>query len=475
MNDPSQHRLWSIPGDGLLARQGGLILLVSIDDHEFTESLLDLLTRTSEGGGDGRALAEAVSAQLERHRSWGGSQAGPALVAFGPAGNGLAITVSGTAFADIGTPHGTDRLVAGQAPMLLKSVVGVPVQTVRARLADSQADSQTDRLSRLDSGTARAGGLSYVSAQPGAPVGPSGTPGQISPVPVTVPQAAAYQETPAASPAAQTPGSSFPADPRPQAGIPTGPFPGESTPPAESPYQQPEVPAVPAGHNPAEPGPSLGALYALGLEEPGAARPKAVPHTERATFDDRPVPGPPAVPSPPVPRPPAVGTRDSAGSAIVLGIYCKNGHFTDPEARSCVVCGTGITGINRIRNRPAPPQPGPRPPLGVLILDDGATVAVDGDYVIGRDPTQDQAVLAGEARPLRVIDAQSMVSRVHAKMHLTGWQVLLTDLGSANGTRVQQRGAKTEQPLMPQIPVAVQHGARILVGSSCLRFERAGS
>jgi pSer/pThr/pTyr-binding forkhead associated (FHA) protein len=108
----------------------------------------------------------------------------------------------------------------------------------------------------------------------------------------------------------------------------------------------------------------------------------------------------------------------------------------------------------------------------VLILDDGATVEVDGDYIIGRDPAREPSVSAGEAQPLRVVDAESTVSRVHARVHLDGWQVLLTDLGSANGTRVQQPGAKGETLLDPQAPVRLVHGTRIFVGAPCLRYER---
>jgi hypothetical protein len=178
--------------------------------------------------------------------------------------------------------------------------------------------------------------------------------------------------------------------------------------------------------------------------------------------------------APRVPEPPsahddtAAEAEEIPGAPIVLGVHCKNGHFTDPDARSCVVCGAGIS------RRSAAPQRGPRPALGVLILDDGAAVDVDGDYVIGRDPGREPSVSAGEARPLRVVDAESTVSRVHARVHLDGWQVLLTDLGSANGTRIQQPGAKAEQLLDPRVPVPLQPGARIFVGAPCLRFERPG-
>jgi hypothetical protein len=203
----------------------------------------------------------------------------------------------------------------------------------------------------------------------------------------------------------------------------------------------------------------MASLYELGYEEPGVAAPAPAAQTSL---------GPAARPAPKQPpaQDPDTLTGESAGSPLVMGVHCKNGHFTDPDARSCVVCGVGI------RRRSATTERGPRPALGVLILEDGATVPVDGDYVVGRDPARDESVSAGEARPLRVVDAESTVSRIHAEVRLEGWQVLLTDLGSANGTRVQQPGAKTEQQLDPRVPVPIQHGARIFVGASCLRYER---
>ena len=38
----------------------------------------------------------------------------------------------------------------------------------------------------------------------------------------------------------------------------------------------------------------------------------------------------------------------------------------------------------------------PRPPLGVLVFDDGTRVTLDGDYVLGREPVLDFDVMAGE-------------------------------------------------------------------------------
>ena len=43
---------------------------------------------------------------------------------------------------------------------------------------------------------------------------------------------------------------------------------------------------------------------------------------------------------------------------------------------------------------------GRRPPLGVVVFDDGATFNLDGGYVLGREPGHDEAVRSGRLRPL---------------------------------------------------------------------------
>ncbi len=61
--------LWPIPGEGVLARQGDLILLTSTADDELTDGLLALLEKTADTGGDGRQLADAVADLLAGHAS----------------------------------------------------------------------------------------------------------------------------------------------------------------------------------------------------------------------------------------------------------------------------------------------------------------------------------------------------------------------------------------------------------------------
>jgi hypothetical protein len=142
----------------------------------------------------------------------------------------------------------------------------------------------------------------------------------------------------------------------------------------------------------------------------------------------------------------------------VEGVYCKNGHFNDPEARYCAVCGISMGQVTKVR------QQGPRPPLGVLILGDGSVCQLDADYVIGREPTLDSSVADGHARPLRLMGASGVVSRIHARVDLDGWQVFLTDLNSANGTQVLMPGERNPTNLQPGVRTPLAAGAQIRLG-----------
>jgi hypothetical protein len=555
--------LWSLPGDGVLARQGDLILLSAIDERGLLDSLLGLLAKASEAGGDGRRFVDAVEDLVEGDETWGAGeegQPGPAVVAFGPVGAGLAVTVSGTAWAEITTAHGTDRLAAAQPATVLRCLVGVPVYAVRGGLgAGRGGGDRTDRFSHLERGTIRAGGLSYhsgLTATPAAaPQQDMAEPGAAPPLAPGVtaldeagPEPAAAAEAFAAGAAAEGAGAweqPYPVEPpvaQPDMAEPPAAWAEAAEPPAAEPaVTEPEaagaeaaVPgaaepeaAVPEAAEPEEAEP--GALEPEVLEteafepeafepeafEPEAMEPTALPEadqfhpaTEKAQIPDHPPTGESQIPDHPptgksqIPDHPPTGKSQipdfgaagqpgaavppreatgaaglpllstdtpvddleaAAGAPIVLGVYCKNGHFGDPNARSCVVCG-----VSRGRRGPAP-QPGPRPPLGALVLDDNSALELSVDCVVGREPTLDPSVAAGEAHPLAIPDAA--VSRVHARIHLDGWQVLLIDLGSVNGTRIRPPGKRSEQALEPNIPVPLQSGTRVLVGTQGFQYE----
>jgi hypothetical protein len=167
----------------------------------------------------------------------------------------------------------------------------------------------------------------------------------------------------------------------------------------------------------------------------------------------------------PEPGPEPAPAGETATHALIEGVYCRDGHFNDPDQRYCQICGISMAQLTQVTRL------GPRPPLGVLLLDDGSTLRLDADYVVGREPEVDQDVAAHRARSLRISGPASGVSRRHVRVRLTGWRVELEDLHSANGTFVHRPGAGEPEQLTPGVPVVVPPGARIDVGRRWFRYE----
>ncbi len=149
----------------------------------------------------------------------------------------------------------------------------------------------------------------------------------------------------------------------------------------------------------------------------------------------------------------------------VEGVLCANGHFNHPLAPYCAECGLSLA---QQSNRTVW---GPRPPIGVLVFDDGQTVNVDMDLVIGRQPDRDDAVRAGKARALPVEDGESAISRKHAVITLSGWDAVIIDQGSANGTYIAPPEATVWTPLSPHQPAPLLPGTRVQVGKRTFVFN----
>jgi hypothetical protein len=178
--------------------------------------------------------------------------------------------------------------------------------------------------------------------------------------------------------------------------------------------------------------------------------------------------GGPAEEQPPLPivgEEAPVAEEEVDEGVLVQGIVCSRGHFGDPSSAYCASCG--ISMVQQTHNL----VQGPRPPLGVAVLDDGSTYVLDGDYVIGREPEDDPEVRARRALPLVLADPERTVSRVHARIELGGWDVNVSDADSSNGTHVAQPGATEWTRLTPHETVTIRPGARLLVGDRTLIFD----
>lgn len=160
-----------------------------------------------------------------------------------------------------------------------------------------------------------------------------------------------------------------------------------------------------------------------------------------------------------------VGAPPTQLEVLVDGVLCPDGHFTDPDLPACRTCGTRLAAA-------APRVSRARPPLGLLVTDGGTIYPVTGDLLIGRETEQAPDVLAGRARPLPLRDAARSTSRVHARIAVSGWKVLLSDNSSANGTFVSHHGAAGPWlPVMPGAPMPLLHGDRVRLGRRQLLFD----
>jgi hypothetical protein len=572
--------LWPIHGDGVLARQGNLVLLIHPAGGAFTDRLLDLLTDAARAGQTGLRFASLISWEFDSDAAAASGQPGPAAVAFGPTDDGLAIAIYGTAWAEITTAHGTQQLSAGQPYGRLHCVLPSPVMKVRAGVQAPDDTVSTDPYLRLADGVVRAVALVYApegtqqrpadqekQADQERPAGQAGQAlpertvmdaawgGQAAAESSQLDQAGQASQAPQAEQVGQAEPAPFPAEPsvyqqeagqaeppayepqaarvdntfyQPDAGhVAYQPDAGQGGQPAYEPsaarvddtFYQPDAGHVAyqpdaghvayqpdAGHVAYQPDPGQGGQpgyqpdpgqggqhpYQPGLGQGGqAGQPAYQPDEARAdhvvgdpfeadslagrSFTSIPLIGDmastelpqrdplPLGAEPPDDREPGAADHHPA---VVVGVYCKNGHFDDPEARYCAVCGIGMAQLTKT------PQEGPRPPLGVLVLQDGSVCQLDTDYVLGREPTLDSAVADGSARPLRLGTASGLVSRIHARVELDGWQVFISDLNSANGTEILQPEASSPETLQPGIRTPLAAGAQIRLGGDYgLRYD----
>ena len=172
-----------------------------------------------------------------------------------------------------------------------------------------------------------------------------------------------------------------------------------------------------------------------------------------------------AAPAPapaPTPAPPA-----GAGPVMVLGVACSQGHHNHPDAVYCSQCGTkmGVHHTTVLLN-------GPRPPLGVLVIDDGTTYSLGQDLVIGREPSSHDDVVAGIASPMILTDDTLSLSRKHARIVLDDWSVFIQDLGSSNGTYLSRAGqAENWTRVAPASTLPLEPGDRIRVGGRIIQVE----
>lgn len=157
------------------------------------------------------------------------------------------------------------------------------------------------------------------------------------------------------------------------------------------------------------------------------------------------------------PDPPAgIAAPSAPRGPLVSALRCPRGHLNPPGTAVCRVCASGIG--------PQTPSQVPRPTLGVLLATEtvpGAPrrIPLDSDLLIGRrpghGPVPDQGV-----RLVTIPSPERDISRRHLRVSLDGWAVLITDLGSTNGTTVSLPGRTAREVRSGEV-VPIVAGTRL--------------
>jgi FHA domain len=149
--------------------------------------------------------------------------------------------------------------------------------------------------------------------------------------------------------------------------------------------------------------------------------------------------------------PAEVDIQDSA----ILAVLCPNGHASPPSSISCRICG-GPVAIQG-------PQFVAYPVLAVLRASDGTSAELDRPIIIGRAPSTDRSS-SRAPRLMTVPSPNHDISRTHLEVSPDGWQIVVTDLNSTNGTILVRPGGGDPQQLPPGEPVPVQVGSVMELG-----------
>jgi hypothetical protein len=153
----------------------------------------------------------------------------------------------------------------------------------------------------------------------------------------------------------------------------------------------------------------------------------------------------------------AMSEDDDQRVSLVDAKLCGNGHPNPPAVAMCGVCGEflapGASSLVHV----------PRPSLGRLQLDDGELVELDQELLIGRNPDRDTDPQRRRLRRVRLHGDK--VSRSHLEIRFQGWEVLVADCGSMNGSFVVPDPGGQVVTLEPGRSQMVQPGATVYFGS----------
>ena len=432
-------RVALVPGTGMVARAGGHVLLAP---DGFVDPTTAAVLEAVRGhvGSDARTLVREVVRLLSQSTE----PSLPALGLVSPVGDeGWAVLLCGPVRAHARAGNGATLELSGlRSATWLDQVVPGPVAELALRIEGAE-EVPPAAGSDLVAGVVPGGGVVLVSqGEPSVPA-QAGPEAAVRPATQPSPEPAGQAAPQATAP---EPVDVAP-EPAPQQQAPAAAQPAEDTP------VPPSMAAEGGGapHEEPSPGVSGGTADLVG----GESRPGGAAASEGAAATQ---PSAEATAGP-APRPDA---------PVVDGVVCVHGHFVHPLALTCPYDGESLVAASRL------PARQPRPPLGELMTDDGRSVLLDHDYVVGREAATSPLVAEGRAEALVIDDAERSVSRIHARVVLDGWDVTVVDAGSANGTYVRAPTDTSWTRLQAEVPFALVPGSQIAFGKRIATFRGPG-
>jgi hypothetical protein len=170
--------------------------------------------------------------------------------------------------------------------------------------------------------------------------------------------------------------------------------------------------------------------------------------------------------------PPLVTASGWASSAArdrpeAEGVRCDQGHFNHPRAQNCLRCGAPIPASTSRSS-------GPRPPIGVLLADDGSIWVLDRDCLLGADPASTPQVQSGAAQCITMrAGPNRKMAPVQAEIKTTGWTAHLVDRGAEEGTFVQGPGTQGWAQLAPNEQRELASSSHVSFGGRVLTYLSA--
>ncbi len=290
------------------------------------------------------------------------------------------------------------------------------------------------------------------------PPAPSPAPSSASEAPAHTMHTSAWGEQVGASSAAWGQQSAAPAWQAPEQAMPA-PAPqqpwGQPEPSAQSMYSASPAPSAPS----AQPAPSAPPLNSW---EPPQAGPEAQPW-QAPVVEPEPAQQPWQAPGASAPAPSGYSGSHRAAQptgGITGGAWGEE--MDDVEQTRMSQADDEDLESTRVSVGAVPPA---RRRLRV-VTDNGEERLVESPLVIGRNPSSS----AGDTLFILKDESRS-VSKTHLRIDGTGEKVMITDLGSTNGSSIiSETGGRT--PLLPDTPTELPQGATVAIGDRTLTVEQ---